>query len=73
MDLIIKGCFFPYGKDVMGSKLFVFRGKLHNKATNQEELRRCIIYWFERIERYGDIFKWFSFYLHKMCLVTKKK
>ncbi|XP_076271654.1 motile sperm domain-containing protein 2-like isoform X1 [Rhynchophorus ferrugineus] len=51
MDLIIKGCFFTYGKDIMGSTLLVFRGKLYKGSINQDELRKCVIYWMERAER----------------------
>lgn len=52
MDLIIKGVFFSYGKDIKGKTLFILKGKQHTKgAVNAEDLKRCIIYWFERTER----------------------
>ncbi|XP_066250152.1 motile sperm domain-containing protein 2-like isoform X2 [Euwallacea similis] len=52
MDIIIKGAFFPYGEDIDGNTLLIFKCKLHSKGgVNVDELRRCIIYWFERTER----------------------
>ncbi|XP_066154921.1 motile sperm domain-containing protein 2-like [Euwallacea fornicatus] len=52
MDIIIKGAFFPYGEDIDGKTLLIFKCKLHSKGgVNMDELKRCIIYWFERTER----------------------
>lgn len=52
MELLIKGAFFPHGKDINGKTLFVFKCKMHSKgAVDMDELKRCVIYWFERMER----------------------
>lgn len=52
MDLLIKGAFFPHGKDINGKTLFVFKCKMHSKgAVDMDELKQCVIYWFERMER----------------------
>lgn len=52
MDIIIKGALFPYGKDIDGKHMLVFKSKMHAKgAVDSDDLKRCVIYWFERIER----------------------
>ncbi|XP_060534835.1 motile sperm domain-containing protein 2-like isoform X2 [Cylas formicarius] len=53
MDIIIKGSFFPHGRDIDGKTIFIFKAKLHQKGTvNMDDLKRCVVYWFERLERY---------------------
>lgn len=52
LDYIRDGGFFPHGRDVDGSLLLIFKSKTHVKgAKDFEELKRCIIYYFDRIER----------------------
>ncbi|KAH1002437.1 hypothetical protein HUJ04_008524 [Dendroctonus ponderosae] len=58
MDLIIKGAFFPHGKDIDGKQMLVFKCKMHTKGSvDMDEVKRCVVYWFERVERMtkGDI------------------
>lgn len=57
MDYLTEGSLFPYGCDKDDKLLLVFRCKFHFKGQkNFEELKRCLIYWFERLERYVVIF-----------------
>lgn len=52
MDYIIEGAVFPRCRDKEGFKMFIFNGKKYTKGTrNLDDLKRCIIYWFERLER----------------------
>ncbi|CAG9855784.1 unnamed protein product [Phyllotreta striolata] len=52
MDLLCSGGFFIHGADIDNCKLFVFKCNKHTKgAVDIDVLKRCIIYWFERIER----------------------
>lgn len=54
MDYIYEGAFFPEGRDKDGCKLFILKCKKHTKGTKDfEELQRCVVYWFERLERCG--------------------
>ncbi|KAF7385774.1 motile sperm domain-containing protein 2-like [Vespula maculifrons] len=54
-DYLEEGVIFSYGKDKDGKTLFIVRSKLHVKgAKDFGELQRCIIYWFERLEREGN-------------------
>ncbi|KAK0081503.1 hypothetical protein PV325_012053 [Microctonus aethiopoides] len=49
------GVCFAYGKDKDGKNMFVIKSKLHIKgARDFGELQRCIIYWFERLQREGN-------------------
>ncbi|XP_043286137.1 motile sperm domain-containing protein 2-like [Venturia canescens] len=49
------GVFFGYGKDKDGKTLFIIKSKLHTKGGRDfGELQRCIIYWFERLQREGN-------------------
>ncbi|XP_014481736.1 PREDICTED: motile sperm domain-containing protein 2-like [Dinoponera quadriceps] len=49
------GSFFSHGKDKDGKKLIIIKSKLHFKgAKDFTELQRCIVYWFERLEREGN-------------------
>ncbi|CAG9770597.1 unnamed protein product [Ceutorhynchus assimilis] len=55
MDIIIKGAFFPHGKDIDGRDILIFKTKMHSKGVvDAEDLKRCVIYWFERLERMTD-------------------
>ena len=52
-DYLEDGVCFGYGKDKDGKKLFVIKSKLHTRGSRDfAELQRCIVYWFERLERY---------------------
>ncbi|KAG5880678.1 hypothetical protein JTB14_028433 [Gonioctena quinquepunctata] len=52
MDIVCSGAFFPHGADIDGCTLLVFKCNKHSKgASDINELKRCIIYWFERVER----------------------
>ncbi|XP_046734885.1 motile sperm domain-containing protein 2-like [Diprion similis] len=51
-DYLEEGIFFPHNKDKDGKTLLIFKSKLHFKGTKDfGELQRCIVYWFERLER----------------------
>ncbi|EGI62159.1 PREDICTED: motile sperm domain-containing protein 2-like [Acromyrmex echinatior] len=51
-DYLEDGVIFSYSKDKDGKKLFVIKSKLHVKGVKDfAELQRCIVYWFERLER----------------------
>lgn len=51
-ELIIPGGFFPHGRDVDGSLLLIFKCKTYVKnQVETEEIKRCVIYWLERLER----------------------
>ncbi|XP_032679586.1 motile sperm domain-containing protein 2-like isoform X2 [Odontomachus brunneus] len=46
------GSCFSFGKDKDGKKLFIIKSKLHFKGVKDfTEIQRCIVYWFERLER----------------------
>lgn len=52
MDILCSGAFFPHGTDINGCVLLIFKCKRNIKSgVDQNELRRCVIYWFERLER----------------------
>lgn len=52
MENLIDGGFFPHGRDIDGSLLFIFKCKKHVKgAKDINEVKRCVVYWMERIER----------------------
>lgn len=52
MDYIKEGGIFPRGRDMESSLLFIFKCKIHVKGSkNFQELKKCIIYWFNRMER----------------------
>ncbi|EFN78120.1 motile sperm domain-containing protein 2 [Harpegnathos saltator] len=49
------GSCFSHGRDKDGKKLFIIKSKLHFKGVKDfSELQRCIVYWFERLEREGN-------------------
>ncbi|XP_018572291.1 motile sperm domain-containing protein 2-like [Anoplophora glabripennis] len=52
MDILCSGAFFPHGTDIDGCELLIFKCKRNIKGgVDQNEVRRCVIYWFERLER----------------------
>lgn len=52
MDYVNEGAFFPRGRDVDGCILLVVKSKKHVKGTKDfEEIKKIIIYWFDRLER----------------------
>ncbi|XP_061727518.1 motile sperm domain-containing protein 2-like [Cydia pomonella] len=52
MDYIKEGAFFPHGRDVDGNLLLIIKSKMHVKGQKDfEELKKVIIYWFDRTER----------------------
>lgn len=52
MDYVKEGIFFPRGRDIDGSLLLIIKSKMHVKGQKDfEEIKRAIIYWFDRIER----------------------
>ncbi|CAH1155749.1 unnamed protein product [Phaedon cochleariae] len=52
MELLCSGAFYPFGADIDGCVLLVFKCKKHVKgAVEMAEIKKCILYWFERIER----------------------
>lgn len=52
MDYVKEGVFFPRGRDVDGSLLLVFKSKMHIKGQRDyDELKKIMIYWFDRVER----------------------
>ncbi|XP_024936528.1 motile sperm domain-containing protein 2 isoform X2 [Cephus cinctus] len=54
-DYLEEGIFFSHNKDKDGKFLFIVKSKLHVKgAKDFKELQRCIVYWFERLEREGN-------------------
>lgn len=51
-DYISEGAFFPHGRDVDGCLLLIIKSKKHVKGVKDfEEIKKIIIYWFDRIER----------------------
>ncbi|KAK2576563.1 hypothetical protein KPH14_005236 [Odynerus spinipes] len=51
-DYLEEGVIFSHGKDKDGKTLFIVKSKLHVKGVKDfGELQRCIVYWFERLER----------------------
>jgi len=56
-DYLEDGSIFGFSKDKDGKKLFVIKSKFHTKGVKDfSELQRCIVYWFERLERYFPYF-----------------
>lgn len=52
MDYILEGSVFSRGRDKDGCAIFVFKCKRHMKGSkNMEEFQRCVVYWFERLEK----------------------
>jgi len=52
MEYLEDGSMFSYSKDKDGKVMFVLKCKKHVKGQRDfEELKRCFVYWFERLER----------------------
>lgn len=52
IDYVQEGIFFPRGRDVDGCLVLIFKAKMHVKGQrDNEELKRILIYWFDRVER----------------------
>lgn len=52
MEYLTDGALFPYGCDKDDKVMLVFKCKMHLKGQkNFDELKKCLIYWFERLER----------------------
>lgn len=53
MDIIHDGGFFSHGRDVDGKALLIFKSKKHIKGQKDiNDLKRCLVYWVDRLERY---------------------
>lgn len=54
-DYLEDGVVFSHGKDKDGKSLFIIKSKQHVKGAREfSEIQRCIVYWFERLEREGN-------------------
>lgn len=52
MDYVKEGMFFPRGRDLDGCLLLVLKSKMHVKGQKDyNELKKIMIYWFDRLER----------------------
>ncbi|KAG6461114.1 hypothetical protein O3G_MSEX012427 [Manduca sexta] len=52
LDYVKEGLFFPRGRDVDGCLLLIFKSKMHVKGQRDyEEIKKIMIYWFDRVER----------------------
>ncbi|XP_041983923.1 motile sperm domain-containing protein 2-like [Aricia agestis] len=52
MEYVTEGAFFPHGRDIDGCLLLIMKSKKHIKGQkNIDEIKKIIIYWFDRIER----------------------
>ncbi|KAB0797613.1 hypothetical protein PPYR_08606 [Photinus pyralis] len=53
LDFLKEGIFFYHGRDKEGCLLFIFKAKKHVKGQYDfEDVKRAVIYWLERMERY---------------------
>ncbi|XP_063244503.1 motile sperm domain-containing protein 2-like isoform X2 [Bacillus rossius redtenbacheri] len=52
MDYVNEGSLFVHNRDKDGSNLLIFKSKKHVKGQkDMDELKRVVVYWFERLER----------------------
>ncbi|KOB69484.1 Motile sperm domain-containing protein [Operophtera brumata] len=52
LDYVKEGMFFPRGRDVDGSLMLILKSKMHVKGQKSfEDLKKIMIYWFDRLER----------------------
>lgn len=52
MDYVKEGMFFPRGRDVDGCLLLILKSKMHVKGQKDyDEIKKIMIYWFDRCER----------------------
>lgn len=55
IEYLQDGSLFAHNKDKDGKFLLIFKSKKHMKGQrDMEELKRCVVYWFERLERLGN-------------------
>ncbi|XP_039287227.1 motile sperm domain-containing protein 2 isoform X2 [Nilaparvata lugens] len=55
MDYMKEGHVFVRNRDLDGKSLLIFKWKKHVKGKwDFEEIKRCVIYWFERLERMNN-------------------
>ncbi|XP_069671502.1 motile sperm domain-containing protein 2-like [Periplaneta americana] len=55
LEYLQDGSFFAHNKDKDGKILLIFKSKKHVKGQrDMEDLKRCVVYWFERLERVGN-------------------
>lgn len=51
-EYLEEGSIFVYSRDKDGKSLFIFRCCKHVKGQKDfEELKKCVVYWMERVER----------------------
>lgn len=51
-EYLKEGALFPHGLDKDGKPMLLFKCKMHTKGSrNFEDLKRILIYWFERLDR----------------------
>lgn len=49
MDYLKSTCVYLHGRDADGKLILMFKSKLHIRGSkNQEDLKRCMVYWIER-------------------------
>ncbi|CAG2062891.1 unnamed protein product [Timema podura] len=52
MEYVNEGCLFAHNRDKDGKSILVFKSKKHVKGQkDMDELKRVVVYWFERLER----------------------
>lgn len=52
MEYMVEGGMFPRGRDKDGNAILIFKCKKHVKGTkDMDQLKRCVVYWFERLEK----------------------
>nr|CAD7458065.1 unnamed protein product [Timema tahoe] len=52
MEYVNEGCLFAHNQDKDGKSILVFKSKKHVKGQkDMDELKRVVVYWFERLER----------------------
>lgn len=52
VDYLEDGSMFSHSQDIDGKSLLILKCKKHVKGQRDlEELKRCLVYWFERLER----------------------
>ena len=52
MDYLLESHMYPRGHDIDGKMIFYFKGVSHVRgAKNLDDVKRCFLYWLERILR----------------------
>lgn len=60
MSILEEGSMFSHNRDIDGKALLIFKSKKHFKGVHDfEDLKRCLVYWMERLERLAilEVFK----------------